>query len=84
MNQKPAAAAILAAGMDARTVARRALDGAAAGAFLVPTHYNTKDYAEERCREVAAAFEALAAIDTRRFDLMEIAADVFRSDAGTD
>jgi len=73
-----ATAPIFAAGMDPATVARRALDGIEAGSFLVPTHYNTKDYADERLEEVQAAFEALASIDTRRFDPMEIAAQVFR------
>ena len=52
--------------------------GSGIGAFLVPTHYNTKDYADERLEEVQAAFETLASIDTRRFDPMEIAAQVLR------
>ncbi len=73
-----ATAPIFAAGMDPATVAQRAFDGIEASSFLVPTHYNTKDYADERLEEVTAAFEALASLDTRRFDPMEIAARVFR------
>jgi len=64
------------AGMDANTVATRALDGIAAGDFLIPTHYNARAYAEKRATEACEAFDRLATIDTTDYDVMTLAAEL--------
>lgn len=64
------------AGMPAATVAERAFDGAEAGHFLIPTHYNARTYAEARAVEVAAAFERLAEVDTTDYDVGRLAANL--------
>ncbi|MBV9659837.1 MAG: SDR family NAD(P)-dependent oxidoreductase [Acidimicrobiales bacterium] len=66
-------AAVIEHGMSAETVAERAFDGLAAGRFLIPTHYNALDYGEARWRDVQAAFEELAKIDTSCWHVGDIA-----------
>lgn len=56
--------AVLARGMAPEIVAERAFDGVERGDFLIPTHYNTRDYAQARASEVAAAFDRLGQVDT--------------------
>lgn len=73
---QPIAKAILDRGMPAEVVAQRALDGVAAGQFLVATHYNARSYAEARAAEVAEAFDRLAEADTSSWDVTEIAGAV--------
>jgi len=58
-----------AAGMSAGAVASRALDGVAAGHFVIPTHYNARLYAERRTEELADAFTRLAEVDTTDYDI---------------
>lgn len=69
-------ATVLARGMPAAEVAARALDGASAGHFLIPTHYNALAYAAARQDEVAEAFDRLAEIDTSNWDAEQVVADM--------
>ncbi|MGI9577127.1 MAG: SDR family NAD(P)-dependent oxidoreductase [Microthrixaceae bacterium] len=69
-------AVVMEAGMDASVVAQRALDGAEAGRFVIPTHYNALDYAEARWTEVAEAFDELSRIDTSTWHVDDVAADL--------
>ena len=62
------------AGMPGSTVAERALDGVAAGNFLIPTHYNAREYASSRADEVVEAFDRLATIDTTDYDIGRLVA----------
>ncbi|MGI9616311.1 MAG: SDR family NAD(P)-dependent oxidoreductase [Acidimicrobiales bacterium] len=71
--------AVLAQGMAPELVAERALDGVDRGDFLIPTHYNTKDYADARAAEVVAAFDRLADIDTSTWHVDDAIAAVFSS-----
>ena len=64
------------AGMSAAVVAERAFDGLAAGHFLIPTHYNARNYAEARATEAGEAFDRLAEVDTTNYDLNTLAADL--------
>lgn len=73
---QPISQAVIERGMAAEVVAQRALDGVAAGHFVIPTHYNARDYADARADEVAAAFDRLAAHDTSSWDVGEVAAAV--------
>ena len=73
---QPISKAIVERGMAAEVVAQRALDGVVAGHFVIPTHYNARDYADARAAEVAAAFDRLAAHDTSSWDVGEVAAEV--------
>ena len=68
-------------GMSAAIVAQRAFDGAAAGRFLIPTHYHIRHYAQRRADELAEAFELLSAIDTTDYDLATVVAQ-FQSESG--
>lgn len=73
----PAAGGFMdASGMDAAVVAQRALDGAEAGRFLIPTHYNARRYAEARAADMAEAFDHLSTIDTTDYDVNTLAADL--------
>ncbi len=63
-------------GMDADVVARRAFDGAEAGHFMIPTHYNARAYAAKRAAEIEAAFDRLAEIDTADYDVGTLAAEL--------
>lgn len=74
------------AGMPATTVAERALDGVAAGHFLIPTHYNARAYAAQRSEETAEAFERLSAIDTTDYDVVRLVTDLLGggADPGSD
>ena len=73
----PAAGGFMeASGMAASTVAERALAGAEAGNFLIPTHYNARRYAEARAADMAAAFDHLGTIDTTDYDVNTLAADL--------
>ncbi|MDE0700678.1 MAG: SDR family NAD(P)-dependent oxidoreductase [Acidimicrobiaceae bacterium] len=73
-----------ATGMPAATVAERALDGAEAGHFLIPTHYNARAYAESRAAEVTEAFDRLAEIDTTDYDVGALAARMLEQLAATE
>ncbi|WP_420610394.1 SDR family NAD(P)-dependent oxidoreductase [Candidatus Poriferisodalis sp.] len=73
---QPIAQAIIERGMPADVVAQRALDGVAAGHFIIPTHYNARSYADSRAGEVAAAFDQLAEVDTSSWDVTEVAGAV--------
>ncbi len=73
---EPLARAVIERGMSAAVVAQRAFDGVAARQFVIPTHYNARDYAERRAGEVDAAFDRLAAVDTSSWDVAEVAGAV--------
>jgi len=70
------------AGMAAATVASRALDGVEAGSFVIPTHYNARMYAERRADELAAAFDALAEIDTTDYDITNLVSGLMSANDG--
>ncbi len=72
----PSASAVVGRGMDPAIVAQRALDGVAAGRFIIPTHYNARNYAEIREAEVREAFDRLGTIDTSSWDVYEIVAEL--------
>ena len=73
----PASGAFMeASGMAAATVAERALDGVAAGDFLIATHYNARLYAERRATEAAEAFVTLGEIDTTDYDVNNLVAEM--------
>jgi len=73
----PASGAFMeASGMAAATVAQRALDGVAAGDFMIATHYNARLYAERRATEAAQAFAALGEIDTTDYDVNNLVAEM--------
>lgn len=53
------AAAVLAAGMPAETVAKISMDSVERGDFYIFTHSHVEEYAQKRYKEITAAFEQL-------------------------
>ncbi len=78
----PMAAAVMSRGMGADVVARRALDGVEAGHFIIPTHYNIKDYADRRAQEVSGALERLAEVDTSTWHADDVIAAALAEHSG--
>lgn len=67
---------VIAAGMDPMVVADRALDGVAAGRFLIATHAHVRAYADQRAAEVTQAFETLGTAQDEEFDVSAIVASL--------
>ncbi|MGD8313901.1 MAG: SDR family oxidoreductase [Syntrophobacterales bacterium] len=74
----PMAAAVMAAGMPAETVARIAVDGAERGNFYIFTHSHVEEYARKRFEEIAAAFAVLneTAPSDRSYDVEQVVGEL--------
>jgi hypothetical protein len=72
------AAAVMAAGMPAETVARIAVDGAERGNFYIFTHSHVEEYARKRFEEIAAAFAVLneTAPSDRSYDVEQVVGEL--------
>ncbi len=72
------AAAVLAAGMPAETVARIAIDGAQRGDFYIFTHSHAQAYADARYREIVEAFDLLNenSPTERSYDVNQVAGEL--------
>jgi NAD(P)-dependent dehydrogenase (short-subunit alcohol dehydrogenase family) len=77
----PIAAAVMAAGMPAETVARIAVDGAERGDFYIFTHSHVEEYAKKRFKEITAAFVVLneTAPSDRSYDVMQVVGELMAS-----
>jgi NAD(P)-dependent dehydrogenase (short-subunit alcohol dehydrogenase family) len=72
------AAAVMAAGMPADTVARIAVDGAERGDFYIFTHSHVEEYARKRFDEITSAFIVLneTAPSDRSYDVVQVAGEI--------
>lgn len=79
----PPLEAIQRRGMDALEIGRRAVAGVRRGDFYVVTHPHARAFADERHREIVAAFEAQAprAAGDERWDVNRIVAEVLADPA---
>jgi NAD(P)-dependent dehydrogenase (short-subunit alcohol dehydrogenase family) len=77
----PLAAAVMAAGMPAETVARIAVDGAERGNFYIFTHSHVEEYARKRFEEITAAFALLneTAPSDRSYDVNQVVGELMES-----
>ena len=70
--------AILEHGVDPIEVGRQAVAGVERGDFYIVTHAHARRFAEERCRELLAAFDRQAPYDeaAERYDVVRLAREV--------
>jgi NAD(P)-dependent dehydrogenase (short-subunit alcohol dehydrogenase family) len=82
----PMAAAVMAAGMPAETVAKIAVDGAERGDFFIFTHSHVEEYARKRFEEITEAFAVLneTAPSDKGYDVMQVVGELMaESQEGT-
>jgi NAD(P)-dependent dehydrogenase (short-subunit alcohol dehydrogenase family) len=74
----PMAAAVMAAGMPAETVARIAVDGAERGDFYIFTHSHVEEYSRKRFEEIITAFAVLneTAPSDRSYDVLQVVGEL--------
>lgn len=72
---------VIAEGMDPMVVAERALDGVAAGRFLIVTHPHVRAYSDQRVAEVPAAFDGPGTGENESFEVSAIIAPLRSEDS---